>query len=231
MTLLEYIRLNNIDYKEDESENLTVGGWLDLEGCTGITSLPENLTVGGALDLRGTGITSLPDNLTVGEWLDLRGTGITLREREKVKKLTDGDYVPGRYLYADTILTHVSHKKSVGEYDLYVGKIPGKNIVSDRNGTYAHCETFSTGIKDIAFKKLKERGAEQYKELNLDSKLPFDDAVNMYRIITGACSGGCDRFISLLSEVKNEYTVREILDITKGQYGSAIFAEFFKNAG
>lgn len=41
-------------------------GNLDLEGCTGITSLPEGLTVGGYLDLRGTGITALPEGLKVG---------------------------------------------------------------------------------------------------------------------------------------------------------------------
>ena len=58
-------------------DNLTVGGYLDLENCTGITALPNNLTVGGSLYLSGTGITALPNNLTVGGSLDLRGTGIT----------------------------------------------------------------------------------------------------------------------------------------------------------
>ena len=38
-------------------------GSLDLNGCTGITSLPDNLTVGGSLYLSGTGITSLPDKI------------------------------------------------------------------------------------------------------------------------------------------------------------------------
>jgi hypothetical protein len=57
-------------------DNLSVGGYLDLEG-TGITQLPDNLSVGGSLYLRGTGITQLPDNLSVGGYLDLRGTGIT----------------------------------------------------------------------------------------------------------------------------------------------------------
>ena len=42
-------------------------GNLDLEGCTGITSLPEGLTVGRSLYLEGcTGITSLPNGLKVG---------------------------------------------------------------------------------------------------------------------------------------------------------------------
>jgi len=44
-------------------DGLTVGGWLDLAGCTGITALPDGLTVGGSLDLRGTGITALPENI------------------------------------------------------------------------------------------------------------------------------------------------------------------------
>lgn len=88
---------------------------------------------GGFLDLSGTGITSLPDNLTVGGSLYLLGTRIKdkVKERRKVKILKDGDYVPGRYLYADNILTHVRKKEKAGEYTIYVGKIKGKNIVSD----------------------------------------------------------------------------------------------------
>ena len=50
-----------------DSKDLTVGGWLDMGGCTGITALPDGLTVGGSLYLGGcTGITALPDGLTVG---------------------------------------------------------------------------------------------------------------------------------------------------------------------
>jgi len=30
-------------------DNLSVGGWLDLTGCTGLTSLPDNLSVGGKI--------------------------------------------------------------------------------------------------------------------------------------------------------------------------------------
>lgn len=107
---------------------------------------------GGNLYLRGTQITSLPDNLTVGGWLDLSGTQITTSERRKVKSLQDGDYVAGRYLYCDGILTHVSKKRRVGEYTLYVGKIKNRNVVSDGK-LYAHCETLRDGIADIAFKR------------------------------------------------------------------------------
>ena len=204
-------------------DNLTVGGWLDLRG-TGITALPDNLTVGGWLDLRGTGITSLPDNLTVGEWLDLRGTGIT--DTSSIKHLHDGDYAEGKYIYADGILTHIRKRRKLGNYTVYVGKIKGKNVVSD-GVHYAHCDNIRDGIADILFKTASDRGADQYKGLDLDTEMTIDEAVTMYRIITGACRQGSEAFVNGLKEKKERYTIRECIDLTRGQYGAERFAEFF----
>ena len=203
------------------------GGDLDLRG-TQITALPDNLTVGGSLDLRGTQITALPDNLTVGGYLDLEGTQITDKEseRKKVKSLRNGDYVPKRYLYADGILTHIKAKRKVQGYVFYKGKIPGKNIVSD--GThYAHCKTLRDGIADLLFKTAKDRGADQYKSLTLDSEVKTEDAINMYRVITGACRAGTQQFLDRLGELKDTYTIREIIDLTAGNYGADRFKQFF----
>nr|DAG39593.1 MAG TPA: hypothetical protein [Bacteriophage sp.] len=180
----------------------------------------------GNLDLSGTGITTLPDNLTVGGSLYLPDTGITAQERKKVRRLKDGDYMPGRYLYADGILTHVKQRAEVDGYTLYIGKIKGKNVVSD--GTfYAHCNKLRDGIADIAFKRAADRGAEQYKGLPLDTKLTVDEAKTMYRIITGACRAGTESFVQSLDGLKDQYTIREMLEITKGQYNAERFAEFF----
>ena len=118
-------------------------GNLDLRG-TNITALPDNLTVGGWLNLSNTNITALPDNLTVGGWLYLRDTEIT---NPTVKRLRHGEYVSGKYLYADRILTHVKKKKKIGEYTLFVGKIPGYNVVFDGK-YYAHCRNFRDGVAD-----------------------------------------------------------------------------------
>lgn len=46
-----------------EQHGLNFSGSLDLQGCTGLTSLPDNLTVGGSLDLQGcTGLTKVIHN-------------------------------------------------------------------------------------------------------------------------------------------------------------------------
>ena len=202
------------------------GGSLDLRG-TQITALPDNLTVGGWLYLSGTQITALPDNLTVGGWLDLRGTQITCAEKEKVKKLRDGDYVEGRYLFADGILTHVRKRRVMAGYMLYVGKIKGKNVISD-GVHYAHCDNIRAGIADLLFKAAKDRGADQYKGMSLDTELTVEEAVTMYRVITGACRQGSENFVNGIKDRKEKYTIRECIEITKGQYNAERFAEFFE---
>ena len=117
----------------------------------------------GALDLEGTNITALPDNLTVGGSLFLRGTNI--KNQSNRHYLHQGDYVEGRYLYADGILTHVKRKKKFQGYTYFEGKIPSRNVVYDGKN-YAHCRTFREGIQDLLFKSAKDRGAEQYRTLS-----------------------------------------------------------------
>ena len=224
-------------------DGLTVGGFLDLENCKRLTTLPDVLTVGGNLDLRGTAITSLPDGLTVGGNLYLRGTAIKSLPEDitvfdciyhdryiKQRRIQEETvYVPGKYLYCDGILTHISEEKKIGDYIFYKGKIPGKNVVYDGQ-YYAHCKTFSEGVEDISYKKAKERGADQYKSLKTDSIVSKEEAISMYRVITGACSAGTHQFISGLDDslIKDSYSVQEIIDLTKGQYGSSQFKAFFE---
>ena len=182
---------------------------------------------GGWLDLSGTQITALPDGLTVGGSLYLSGTKIICEARGKVKTLRQGDYVDGRYLYADGILTHVKRTKSVGAYTLYIGKIKGRNVVSDGKN-YAHCDRFRDGIADLLFKAAEDRGADQYKGLSLDTEMTVQEMVTMYRIITGACRQGSQDFVDSLGDsLKDKYTIREAIEMTKGQYNAERFAEFF----
>ena len=221
-------------------DNLTVGGWLDLSGSK-ITELPDNLTVGGSLDLRGTKITNLPNNLTVGGSLDLRGIQITnlpdnlavgvhiigfYDDSLNVKYLEDGDYIPGRYLYADGLLTHVTRKKKFQDYDYFVGKIPGHNVLYD-GAYYAHCRCIRDGIRDLAYKHASDRGADQYQNISVDQHIPTDELVAMYRVITGACQQGTESFLKSLGKLKDSYTIQEAVHLTEGQYGATGFKEFF----
>ena len=66
--------LDSPDFTYDKSGKIMVTENLDLEDCTGLTSLPSGLCVGGYLNLVGcTGLTSLPPGLCVGGYLNLVG--------------------------------------------------------------------------------------------------------------------------------------------------------------
>ena len=179
---------------------------------------------GGGLDLRGTQITALPEGLTVGGGLYLSGTQIT--NPNHYKRLKNGDFVAGKYLYCDDMLIHVKRMKKIGEYTFYIGKIKGMNAIFDGEN-YAHCKRFKDGVNDIEFKKAKDRGADQYKNFTMETVVTFEEAKTMYRIITGACKAGTENFINGLRDVKKKYTIREIIDITEGQYRAEIFKNFF----
>ena len=205
-------------------EGLKVGGGLDLSG-TQIRELPEGLKVGGSLYLSGTQIRELPEGLKVGGWLDLSGTQIKKINRN-LYRFHDPEYVENDYLYADGILTFVKEKIEKRGYVFYVGEIDGKNVVSDGEN-YAHCNNFSDGIEDLKFKAAKERGAESYKNISLDVPIPTDEAIQMYRVITGACREGTRSFCDNLTDIKETYTIREISKITEGAYGNGVFKRFF----
>ena len=194
-----------------------------------IEQLKEMMDEDGWIDLSGTQITSLPDNLAVGGWIDLRKTPIESKEEEakKIKRLKNGDYVEGRYLYCDDTLIHVKRKKKIGEYTYYVGKIKGMNAIYDGEN-YAHCKDFRDGVNDLEFKKAKDRGASQYRDYTMDTVVSFEDAKTMYRIITGSCKAGTEQFVNGLRSVKEQYTVREIIEITKNAYRGEVFKSFFE---
>ena len=181
---------------------------------------------GGSLWLNG--LTSIPEgfNPTVGGSLGLNGLTRAQRSKVKINRLVPGFYKPGEYLYADGILTHVNGTKKVDKYTLYIGKVPNRNVVSD--GThFAHCDTFREGIADLAFKAAKDRGAKQFKGKSLDDEMTVEELVTMYRVITGACRQGSEHFVNSLGQLKERYTIREVIQLTKGQYGAERFAEFF----
>lgn len=207
-------------------EGFATGGWVDLRGCTSLISLPEGFTVGGWVDLSGcTSLTSLPEGFTVGDSVFLDSTNI--KNPYHVRRLNNGDYVPGKYLYADGILTHVKKKKKVGNYTYFVGKITGKNVVYDGEH-YAHCSSLRDGISDLLFKSANDRGAGQYKNLPLDTEMTLEEMVTMYRVITSACRQGSQDFVDSLGDQRRErYTIREAIELTSGQYGAERFSKFF----
>jgi len=91
----------------------------------------------------------------------------------------------------------------------------------------AHGKTIKQARDDLAF-KMMSRDVSQFKKMPLKTVKTVSEWALVYRAITGACQTGTQYFIEKQGKLKDSYTLKEILTITKGAYGAERFAEVVK---
>ena len=214
----------NISYSTSGG-GIEIWGGLNLDGCTGLTSLPDGLTVGGGLNLGGcTGLTSLPDGLTVGGYLILRGCTDLLEGLGA--EIVDGF----------TML--VSSRRRRGEMevakayyyrDFGLGRLVrrGSNAcwIARQDGFAAHGETMRDALSDLAFKV----ESETRDKADVRRAVVEADRVRVadYRLLTGACAAGVAAHLAArgVDTSKTEsLTVEKALVVSRGGYGHEQFA-------
>jgi len=213
-----------------EDFNPTVGGYLDLSN---LTSIPEgfNPTVGGGLGLSN--LTSIPKgfNPTVGGYLDLSNL-TSIPGGLGNKEIGMLSWENGKYIQVDGIFSEVVNKKK----NIYVVKSIGKPeisyIVSDGKGTWSHGVTIKQAKADLIY-KFTNIDVSKLKELDINNKMEFSQAVSCYRSITKSCISGTKRFIEI-HDIDNskKYSVLDVIRITKENngYGNETFSRFFENS-
>jgi hypothetical protein len=204
--------------------NPTVGGYL---GLGSLISIPPgfNPTVGGYLDLRS--LKSIPEGfaLTVGGSLDLRS--LTSRKRPQTKTPPMMlSWRNGKIILIDSILSEVISRKGNIWKTNRVGKKEIEYIVTDGDGKYAHGATIKEAKADLIY-KIKDRDTSKYQGLALNTVMSFEQAVECYRVITGACIPGVKGFVEQKGK-RDKYTIAEMIEVTRGQYGNETFKSFFK---
>ena len=107
------------------------------------------------------------------------------------------------------------------------GELIGEKMyVVSRGDHNSHGETLKSAIADLAF-KTADRDISIYRGMPTDTSNSPEDWAVIYRVITGACRMGVEGFMKDHSRVKEEYTLSEIIEATRGAYGS----EQFRKAG
>ncbi|MDR0912153.1 MAG: hypothetical protein LBM96_06085 [Methanobrevibacter sp.] len=90
----------------------------------------------------------------------------------------------------------------------------------------SHGKTIREAVNDIIF-KMSDKDKQQYKNIDKNKKYKVEELVIMYRIITGACSLGCETFLDSQGELPKTMNIFEVAERTKGNYGNETFCEFF----
>ena len=168
----------------------------------------------------------LPKHSKDNLWVNSDKMIITFKPNYKGAYLFENE--SGKYIKADEIFGKIVEQRgNVYHIDIY-GEGDITYLVTDGEGHWAHGGTLEEAKDDLLY-KITDRNKREYKDLTLDSKLSFKEAIVCYRVITGACSFGTRDFIeNRLGENKKEvYTISEIIDLTEGEYGNKEFRKFF----
>ena len=133
------------------------------------------------------------------------------------------------FLNVDGILSEVIEKNG-NVYHVRNG-VNGINgyVVTDGNNHWAHGYTLDSAKQDLRY-KMSFRDKSEYKYLTIESELPYDEAIACYRVITGACQFDTKSYLEhrLPKPNKEKYTIREMIELTKDEYGGKEFREFFE---
>jgi hypothetical protein len=131
------------------------------------------------------------------------------------------------HIIADGILSEVIKKKG----NVYHVKNYGSDEITyliEKDGVYSHGDTLKEAKESLIY-KIGNRDTSQYQNMTLDTVLTKEEAIKMYRVITGACEAGTRYFVeNVLEKDIKKVSIREVIKLTEGQYNCNKLQEFFK---
>jgi hypothetical protein len=175
----------------------------------------------------------------VGGWLDCSGAD-TKCSFPKLKKRECGDALARArvsrafrrkgFLFADGILSEIVSTRDLrGGAKVHRIHIVGKTKITyciETDGAFSHGDTIKEARESLLY-KVSQRDKSAYQGWALNRRITGKEAIASYRVITGACEAGVRAFVQGQGGLKSRYTVQEVIDLTRGQYGNKEYEEFF----
>jgi hypothetical protein len=133
------------------------------------------------------------------------------------------------FVYADGIIKPLVSQKKIGEVEIFeVGDRSKNSFVVKKGNLFSHGVTVEKAIEDLRYKISDRSKSEFEKWRNLDLPLTLDEAIQGYRVITGACELGVKQFVSS-AKMPEQLTPRIVLELTKESYGNSELEEFLND--
>jgi hypothetical protein len=140
--------------------------------------------------------------------------------------IKNGLYNGKPHILADGIVSEVINQKGNVYHVINIGETEKSYLI--KNGDkYAHGKTLKEA-RDALIYKLSDRDTSKYEDFTLDTKMTKNEAIQMYMTVTGACSLGTKYFVDNHKTKKRVFTVKDIIELTKGQYEHETLVEFFE---
>jgi len=113
--------------------------------------------------------------------------------------------------------------------DYFYRDNPPKVFIAEQDNLYAHGKSIKKAIEDLEFKKLSQLGANEHiKRIIKQGYMSAQD----YRLLTGACREGTNRFLEDNDLGWNDSkSIKEVIKLTKDSYGYNVFIRLLKENG
>ena len=142
----------------------------------------------------------------------------------------------GYCVYRDGYLKGYSNKKTIGEFTIYKlynhpWRYNNTYLVSfNHNGVVvsSHDVSIKEALKNINRKLSWNRFSDEIlSKYKVDDKLTKDQCIELYKEVTNACTRGVEYFLEkTVLPVKEFYTIKEIEQHTRGEFGSDRFSKY-----
>ena len=198
----------------------TIGGYLDCSGVDTKAAFGELTTIGGSLYCGGSDTKAAFPKLTTQNCGDAKAT-----------RNVNAAFRRGGFVRFDGILSSIMTTKflKIGikiHRIVVVGKSKSSFCVETRDGTFSHGDTIKQAKESLIY-KIGERDKSAYEKWTLDTVVAKRQAIESYRVITGACETGTRHFCETAGKLPSKATVREVIKLTEGQYGHDSYKSFF----
>jgi len=144
------------------------------------------------------------------------------------KMYLNGNKSLGEHIIVDNILSKVISKKG-NIYKVVNHNETVPTYIIKQDDLYSHGKTIKEA-RDSLIYKISSRDTSKYENLTIDDILSKEECIKMYRAITGACEYGTRSFVER-QKTKKKYSIKKIIELTKGQFGNETFTKFFNKKG
>ncbi len=242
--------------KLDASNLTSIGGYVHLEeniklDASNLTSIGESVFLYGNIKLDTPKLTYIGGDVQLDENIKLDAPNLTSiggyvhlyessefihakkfkendpKTKYKCRKLLHKSFIKNGFVLADRILSKIISTRKTKTLTIY--KTDKGYVVYD-GYNYSHGETLKEAKEDLIY-KISNRDKSKYESMTLETVLTKKEYIEMYRVITGACGLGTKDFCKGNKKLKAKMSIKEIIEITKSQYGNGMLVEFFNKKG
>jgi hypothetical protein len=131
------------------------------------------------------------------------------------------------FAFSDGILARIVSRRGNVLRVMLCGHTELSYLVGDGEA-WSHGATLRAARDGLLY-KIGKRDLSEFTKWKLDRVVSKRDAIRAYRTITGACELGVKAWMAQQGRLPEKSTIRNIIRLTMGAYGSETFREFFIN--